>query len=472
MKKVLLICALATFSMLICGVRAQDIYAEASSFSTTERGIIRENQIAYYEDGGQGYFIYLPTFSLPSFNRVKIPPTWSIRDFHVINDTAYFCGTDKNDQTALLGHFAISNLVSGLGSTINFHRDNNIRTKMAILNRIAVHKDKVKNTVSVMAIGRAAAGIDANLQGSDRVVYLEDYASTAGCIFDNPANPNEVFWDVVLTDNYFVAAGTDTSDNKTLTMRKVPIGTVLSAFQSVFSNKYYYPCSYTFLSGVRATPIVEDEVVMSAYFDNPISPDIWMHLFTIDVQSVQMNYHQMHASHTSPTKVKQLPPWEMTYLPDSTALMVIDSFAHGISQNNHRILRLTPYPTVAIGSFYIPPFYNRVKNTNSDSIIFNSITTITNSCCMAAAGDSWLILDLLSPLFPLPGNTNGCIFTYTTDCFREPVYTSNEIAEGNSVLYNRAMRLEPGYIWTVEPESPCRPRSIFPAEFEPVKPTE
>lgn len=143
-----------------------------------------------------------------------------------------------------------------------------------------------------------------------------------------------------------------------------------------------------------------------------------------------------------------------------------------ISQNNHRILRLTPYPTVPIGSFYIPPFYNRVKDTNSDSIIFNSITTLSNSCCMAAAGDSWLILDLLSPLFPQPGNTNSCIFTYTTDCFREPVYTSNEIAEGNSVLYNRAMRLEPGYIGTVDPESPCRPRSIFPAEFEPVKPTE
>ena len=90
MKKVLLICALATFSMLICGVRAQNIYAEATSSSPTERGFIRENQIAYYEDGGQGYFIYLPTLSLPSFNRVKIPPTWSIRDFHVINDTAYF----------------------------------------------------------------------------------------------------------------------------------------------------------------------------------------------------------------------------------------------------------------------------------------------------------------------------------------------------------------------------------------------
>ena len=89
MKKLLFFCALSAFLMPICGVQAQ-IYAEATSSSPTERGFIRENQIAYYEDGGQGYFIYLPTFSLPSFNRVKIPPTWSIRDFHVINDTAYF----------------------------------------------------------------------------------------------------------------------------------------------------------------------------------------------------------------------------------------------------------------------------------------------------------------------------------------------------------------------------------------------
>ena len=88
-KKLLFLCALSAFLMLICGVRAQ-IYAEATSSSPTERGIIRENQIAYYEDGGQGYFIYLPTLTLLSFNRVKIPPTWSIRDFHVINDTAYF----------------------------------------------------------------------------------------------------------------------------------------------------------------------------------------------------------------------------------------------------------------------------------------------------------------------------------------------------------------------------------------------
>ena len=133
-----------------------------------------------------------------------------------------------------------------------------------------------------------------------------------------------------------------------------------------------------------------------------------------------------------------------------------------ISQNNHRILRLTPYPTVPIGSFYIPPFYNREKDTNSDSIIFNSITTLSNSCCMAAAVDSWLILDLLSPLFPQPGNTNSCIFAYTTEHFND----------GYSVIYNRAMRLESGYVRLADRDFNCRPRSIFPAEFEPVKPTE
>ena len=173
-----------------------------NSFYHSSRGIIREQGIAYYEYQNQGYFVYVPAFS-GSVNQVMTPTGWYIRDFSVMGDKAYFCGIDSITNTALLGHFEIGNLQVGFGN-INFVRDYGISTQLTVLNRIAVCVNK--DSVSVMAIGREVRGFNPEMDGADRVVYLANYSSMQGEIFA-PSNSNELFWDVVSTDNYFVTAG-------------------------------------------------------------------------------------------------------------------------------------------------------------------------------------------------------------------------------------------------------------------------
>lgn len=103
--------------MLLFGLAATDVhaqvFAELNTSSNTDRGIVREQNISYYEEGGNGVFVYLLALSSGSVNKVKVPPGWSIRDFHVIDGVAYFCGTVRNGDSALLGHFNIGNLLLG-----------------------------------------------------------------------------------------------------------------------------------------------------------------------------------------------------------------------------------------------------------------------------------------------------------------------------------------------------------------------
>ena len=89
MKELFFFCVIIAFGLTMADVHAQ-IYAELSNSSSTDRGIIREQNISYYEDvNGQGYFVYLPSLSSLYVNRVKVPAKWSISDFSVIGDTAF-----------------------------------------------------------------------------------------------------------------------------------------------------------------------------------------------------------------------------------------------------------------------------------------------------------------------------------------------------------------------------------------------
>ena len=207
------------------------------------RGIIRDNNIVYYEDSGNGYFAYIPSFVIPAmvtptlYNRVQIPEKWTVKDFRVVGGIAYFCGRDNNSERALLGHFDISDLFSFPGQVV-FYRDVNIVGPLDVLNRIAVKTDKT--TVSVMAIGNDIQPGDPEGISSNKVLYIDDYAATTGCIFSS-SDSEELFWDVVSTENCFTVAGTHMQVPNMLTMRRVMFGTPVAAFLATFSNSYNIP---------------------------------------------------------------------------------------------------------------------------------------------------------------------------------------------------------------------------------------
>jgi hypothetical protein len=391
---------------------------------------------------------------------VKTPTGWYIKDFRVMGDKAYFCGIDSITNTALLGHFEIGNLQAGLGN-INFVRDYGISTQLTVLNRIAVCVNK--DSVSVMAIGREVRGFNPEMDGADRVVYLANYSSMQGEIFA-PSNSNELFWDVVSADNYFVTAGTDGLNTSVLTMRRLPIGTGLSAFGTIFSIGYSYTCTEIFESGVRATNLNNDSIVMAAYIDKDLESSTWMALYTICVPTAQMDYRQEHYTYISYTGSRMLPPREMVYLRDSTALIVIDT--NSFTNNHTHILRLTPYVTPAV---LVPWIYLYVTSYyfNYDcKVEYNSLIATSGSSCMAAAGANWLRLDFQG-LVPPPGYHNGCIRNYNNvDCFNRIVLSETPIRGGACIDYDRTVIVDvnPVQIAEIHPSCYWQPDAPIPVK--------
>ena len=398
----------------------------------SKRGIIREQGISYYEHHKKGFFVYLPALS-GGVNIVEMPEGWFVRDFRVVDSIAYFCGIDSVSTTALLGHFNIKNLQGGTGSVL-FQRDTGIKVKMAILNRIAV--SKTNNIISVMTIGKESRGFNPDMEGADRVVYIDNYSAPIGSIF-TPSNSNELFWDVVRTENYFVTSGTSGFSSSNLIMRRAQINLVPAAFQSDFIGGIKYDSIINFESGVRATNLINDSIVMAAYINKVGESRTAMSLYTIDVYSANMDYRQDHNTLISYTGARMLPPRDMVYLPDYYALMVIDTNSM-LSRGNTHILRLTPYLTSAVLApwtiLYIAPFYYYYDCPTD----FNSLIDVSANSSMAAAGANWLNLDL-SGVLPPENYTNNCVTTRNTDCFVRKKFGNKTFAEGRWDSYDRPL---------------------------------
>lgn len=203
-----------------------------------------------------------------------------------------------------------------------------------------------------------------------------------------------------------------------------------------------------------------------------------MHLFTIDVLPAFMNYHQKHRTPLSSYPTGDfLPPRDMVYLPDSTALMVIDTNITSNNSTQSHILRLTPYPIgMPIGSWYVPPYYYYYQS----SVIYkkyNSLIKVSPTCCMAAAGDKWLMIDLQDPLLPhqINSNTNDCIKSYTIDCFIVATSTAGPINGKSLVTYNKVMTSNTNGVESNVHLFPCTPLNLWldPNKTDdPIEPTE
>ena len=136
-------------------------------------------------------------------------------------------------------------------------------------------------------------------------------------------------------------------------------------------------------------------------------------------------------------------PRDMVYLPDTTALMVIDT-EYNFSYNHQSILSLNPYPTAS-------PYYPRFYISMQCSTLYHSLTPIASYSCMAAAGHNWVKLDLTSS--PPPTYTNRCISTFINDFFIIRDSTISHFSGGITQTINMSLK---------HVENPIEPISIYP----------
>ena len=430
MKKILfflIVMAICASSM------AQVVYVESVGASNSDRGIVRENDIAYFEERGQGYFAYIPSLGALTYYRAKIPEKWRILDFHVMDGIVYFCGYNTLNTTALLGHFAISNLIAGSASYQIFY-DNNIGNYLTVLNRIAIAKDKQTGTLSVMAIGRND-NTDPERNGSNRVVYLDNYYSgTPGCIFNTQLDDDPGrYWDVVTTESFFVMVGTRTFPTNTMTLRKVHRGTSNAAFLSIFNQCYYYPCDYRFYSGIRATALNGDYIAASSYYDYGSTIDGKLQLFTINTVTSQMEYNRRFIGLVFDYGDFTIPR-EIAYQPATKRVMVLGNIL--TDSTSSFILDMDPYSSSAID---VPNLYFKYKRNNNipPAKLFTSLIPAASDVMKVACGASWMLLD--QTILPPMEKTDGCIGCFTTDIFLYSSDTNTSKSSGEVFNFNRSM---------------------------------
>lgn len=430
MKKILLFLIV----MAICASSmAQVVYAESNNAIFSDRGIVRENDIAYFEERGQGYFAYIPSLGASSYYRAKIPEKWRILDFHVMDGIVYYCGYNTLNSTALLGHFAISNLIAGSASYQIFY-DNNIGNYLTVLNRIAIAKDKQTGTLSVMAIGRND-NTDPERNGSNRVVYLDNYYSgTPGCIFNTQSDDDPgKYWDVVTTESFFVMVGTRTFPTNTMTLRKVHRGTSNVAFLSDFNQCYYYPCDYPFFSGIRTTALNDDYIAAASYYNYGSSIDGKLQLFTINTVTSQMEYNRRFIGLVFDYGDFTIPR-EITYQPATRRVMVLGNIL--TDSTSSFIIDLDPFSSAAMD---VPNLYFKYERNNNipPAKMFTSLIPVASDVMKVACGASWMLLD--QTILPPIEMTDGCIGCFTTDIFLYPSSTNTLKKSGEIYDFNRFM---------------------------------
>ena len=288
------------------------------------------------------------------------------------------------------------------------------------------------------------------MNGADRVFYSVDYALMQGCLF----NPNDsvLFWDVVATDNYFATSGTMGLATKDMVLRSVPIGTALSSFHSYFSNGHIYTNTNKYASGIRAARLGLDTVAFAAYIDS--SYISWIQVFTINVPTALMHYNQYSGMQYGIPSHRRLAPRDMVYVPDSTALMVIDT-EYNFSFNHESILKLHPYPITA----YFPKFYIS-RNIYTP---FHSLVPLSTVSCMVASGDSWQILDLGS--LPPPTEMDNCIVAFINDYFIRSNISDSLFITGFSKPHNLSMQYKKNIVEPTRINSPCQHSDPVPYPY-------
>lgn len=420
------------------------VHMECSDADYSKNGIIREQNLTYYEVNGAGRFAHIYLTNPGHVFEATVPTGWHVRDFRVLNDTVYFCGIDSNEKSALIGYFPANTLLADNG-VVQYHRDTCVE-KLSILNRMAVAQDKNSGKVSLIAIGTSTPGIDPERLGANRVVYYSDiHNSMAKCVFFSDIDKEpQLCWDVVASDTYYTIVATDTFNTDKLALRWVKNSTNPSNFMIMINSYRQYTCEHNFSSGIRATHLDADTIALASYCD--MSPDLGLQVFTIDMITGVMAVNQSNSIGDMPTG-RPLPPFDMAYQPSTRSLMLLDTtFVSGSCA-----LRIDPYLNNWMD---VPPYFFRYDHRPR----YTSIVAVSPDAFMMVGGKKWL---LLKPgLLPPPERYNNCIGSFTYDIFKQTCYIFTEYSSGKSLITDVHFNTSSSYIVSVDVERSCTP-SVF-----------
>ena len=303
-------------------------------------GLIRSwkasKAVAYHKRNGNQLFSIIDSAAWTVYS-AKVPTFYSIRDFRIVGDTLYCCGSSHD--TAMLAYFNINEITGS--PYINF-RTFTIKG-LSSVSHIAAFRNKIMNGVGVAAIGVETRFYEPYWFSRTHMVWCDNYNGTPFTISTKECDiswtltqPSESLSDVTVTESYVVYVGIYTNSND-ICIRK---GDKNGPFSSPLINTIHH---FSHLEPLESLPIVETlehDTIAIASAGEDIPNELAAHIRLIDLSSMNLyNCHRIRLGVDSKVAVN-----ELIYMPTSKLLLM-----EAETDAGHQVIYLKPS---AINTYY------------------------------------------------------------------------------------------------------------------------
>ena len=396
MKKILLLSvAFTVFYVLQTSLaEGQILYNYALGGDVSDfpsRSVVRtvsdQKVIASYWDGTN---YRLARVGLTDIISAKMDDHHQIADIRIVGDDIFFCGMDRSNNRAFLGHATVSD-IEAQNPHIQF-QELIIPVALSRLYRLAAYQESPTDPFRLVAVGDIwyNGTPDPNIYPCPASPYMTDccahivveYKYQSGSFTHlgnkvlNDVNGHfEYACDVVETDNYVAVVTFPAADE--LIIHRCDKSNVLGPL----SFNYYY--RYTVPSGrvvFNACKMKGDTIAVASVFDYGGGVDD-MQVRVVDLATMNMPYAQVF------DLMDKDDVYEMAYLPDVQKLVLLTNQTYSyLVELHHTFCFLKPYETV------FP--YNMEKIYESNDRSFTSVDRLSSQHIVAAGGNYWMMRDV------------------------------------------------------------------------------
>ena len=370
-------------------------YALGEVSNTPSTSVVRrvdeQKAIAAYWDGTYYRLAYVEPMDVIS---AKIDDHHAITDIRIVGDDIFFCGMDRSNYQAFLGHATVTGIESMTPhiEIMNFKVQYSTITRLW---RLVAYKDQsVAGMTHLVAVGDfwyTNDGVTSqplnvpscSLSGTCQSTLIVEYTYTSGIftlvdrrVFHDITGHYEYACDVVETDNY-VAVVTFSAAGE-LIVHRCNKTNVLASLS--YPNIYYYYNVPPGLVDPHVCKMDVDTIAVASVFTTGVGTDN-MQVRVIDLATMNMPCAQTFSL------LDKDDVYEMTYLPDIQKLVLLTNHTYTpLTMLRHTFFFLKPYQTA------FP--YNIEKIYDYYDHRFISMDRLASKHIVATGGEYWMMKDV------------------------------------------------------------------------------
>ena len=363
------------------------------------RSVVRtvddQRVIASYWDGTN---YRLARVGLIDIISAKLDDHHQIADIRIVGDDIFFCGMNRSNNHAFLGHATVSD-IEAQNPHIQFH-ELIIPVVLSRLYRLAAYQESPTDPFRLVAVGDIwYNGTPVpNIYPCPTSPYMTDcmahivveykyqsgsFTQLGNKVLHDVNGHFEYACDVVETDNYVAVVTFPAADE--LIIHRCDKSNVLGPLSFNYDYRYTVPSGRVVFNACK---MKGDTIAVASVFDYGGGVDD-MQVRVVDLATMNMPYAQVFDLQDKDDV------YEMAYLPDVQKLVLLTNQTYSyLVELHHTFCFLKPYETV------FP--YNMEKIYESNDRSFTSVDRLSSQHIVAAGGNYWMMKDVT---YNDPGST-------------------------------------------------------------------